>query len=196
MRLLSGALLVVLVACGNAKDARSVACLDVGKQAIGHVGACDLGMTSYRYAVLLAGERAARGRALAALVDRELLAQAALEAGDTPASSGDLLRRVAAGDVRLLGAPMEHAPWVVDGGFDKRALDDFVGSLSITIDDFAAEQGRELLADKMRQRIAGTPPDPGKVLAWLAKRCHDLAARGQITLESAAAGGYQPCAPP
>jgi len=187
--------LLILACGGEKKPDNRVVCLE-GGPAVGRVGDCDIPKPSFRYAVMLSRGAGGQDRALHSLFEREILAQGALEAGDAPASASEVQQRIAAGEALLLGQRMSSPPWFEEGSFSMRGLKDWVGSLGLTMDEFVAEQRREMLAQRMRERVGGAAPDPVKVEAWRSKRCDELLGRGRISVVPEVSTDFQPCAPP
>jgi hypothetical protein len=192
----AGIAIVVSGACGSSgTDKPKPSCIDAGDHPIGHVGACDLSIKSWRYvynSVGPVGHDVRVREAVARLVERELLAQGALDAGEPAPSAKDVEKRLVDGDHF---ANMGHVPWIDErGSFDFHGFDDYVHMLGVTRNDFVAELGREQLAEAMVHRIAPKPADElDKVEAWVHKRCAEVKAAGAIAIDANLAPGVESC---
>jgi hypothetical protein len=182
--------IALVAACGGRAGDDTTRCLAAGTT-IGHVGRCDLGVYSYRFAMNADFGRGAQHqqRTLRWLVDRELLAQAALDAGE-PAPTADAMgKRLEKGEAYLFGVKLSNVPWLDEQGFfDFHALERYAGGVGVTVEQVVAEEGREQLAVAMIARIG-----PDKIDAWLLDTCHAAKAAGAITIDPTLIASFDPC---
>lgn len=144
------------------------------------VDRCAVPDRSVRFARATAGGDDA---ALDSLIDRELLAQAALAAGVREPSRSDIERAIRDGDALAMGAELPPGMFNDGGAFDYKRLIRFAQSFGLAdADAFVDEQIREHLAREMRGRIADLP-------GWLAARC----AGAKIHVDPALAPSFVPC---
>lgn len=121
-------------------------------------------------------QRRRREEVMDKLIERELLAQAAEEAGFTLSDAG-VEARIAKGEFYLLGMrfPEEFGiPYFVDGRFDYDALHTYAQRLGLPdVNHFVDEQRREMLAQRMRELLEeSVRVSPEEVLERY-KRDHD-----------------------
>ncbi len=190
-------LAIAIAACGGGRAPDRASCAEAVPPLIGHVGRCDLGVTSYRVAIFAdpgpRGDERTR-RALTWLVDRELLAQAALDAGEQPPNGLDVRVRIKKGEAFAQGNLLPVVPWIDDQGFfDAPALQRYIAEAGVSVDEFVAEQGREQLAQRMILRIAPRPEDRRALDAWLLQRCREAKAAHAITIDPKLLAGFDPC---
>ncbi|MFH0903364.1 MAG: peptidylprolyl isomerase [Pseudomonadota bacterium] len=125
------------------------------------VGSADISHASFRYGLLglnygsSSGAKARRARVkervMDRLIERELLAQAAEEAGFR-LDQAEIEKRIAAGEAYILGIRLPgEMIYFQDGRFDYDYLKRYARSLDLpTVAHFIAEQKREVLAQEMR----------------------------------------------
>jgi len=178
------ALSLVIVAAGCSKHPPRVVCLaDAGPV---RVDRCAVPDRTVRFALATGG---GTEPALDGLIDRELLAQAALAAGVRAPAIADVRRSLEQGDALAMGAELPPGMFVGDdGGFDASRLIRFSQSFGLPdADAFLEEQVREQLARVMRDRLGD------ELAAWLSARCAEVLAAGKLTIDPALADGYEPC---
>jgi hypothetical protein len=176
----------VLAACGD--GAPGVVCMPAAEKgerggeprAIAQVDRCPVSMSSYRfgYSMLSGGGADARRYAVVtALIARELLAQGAQEAGDRPLGRGEVEKRIAKGELFAMGHRVPAEAVYREGTFEHDAFVQIADRAGVSVNALVAEQGREMLAQKMRERL-GEP----QVNAWLTERCKRAQAAGRLSI--------------
>lgn len=109
-------------------------------------------------------------------------------------------RHIADGELYALGTRMPTDLIYRDGVFDYQMFERLAGQAGLPVEAMVAEQGRELLAAAMRERIG-----EAGLAAWLTERCTRLKAAGRISIEpelvartddsgAPLPGTYAPCA--
>jgi serine/threonine protein kinase len=165
-------------------------CMDATDAAM-QVAGCRVSMVSYRYGFTgvqrLYGSARARGAELAleSLLEREMLAQAAADAGIAMPSHADVEEHLGNAELVVLGVPLPRDSIYPDGQFEYRKFKNLAGEFGIPPSAFIDEQRREIQAARMRERLVASVAqvDRERVLAeWLGKRCRELASRDEIRL--------------
>jgi hypothetical protein len=139
-------------------------------------------MSSFRFAYSMLGHVggsgvARREAAVNALIARELLAQGAQEVGDRPPGRSEVEKRIAKGELYFMGrVPAESV--YREGTFDHDTFVRFADNAGVSVNALVAEQGREMLAQKMRDRLGA----PDQVNAWLTERCKRAQAAGRLSI--------------
>lgn len=128
----------------------------------GHVGDDDISASSWRFAVNGLGigsdgtdpkEQAQRHQAIDLLIERELLAQGAAEAG-FKVSTEMVNHAISHGDFYLLGFQQQAPYFDADGAFSYDILEDFIRRLGLSeVDQYIEQQRLELAANFMRTSI-------------------------------------------
>lgn len=99
----------------------------------------------------------ARETVMDALIEREILAQAA-EASGFRLSDSEVEARIAKGELYILGQPLRgETVYFVGGAFDYDALESFAHQLGLPgVSHFVEEQRREMLAARMRDLLVSS----------------------------------------
>lgn len=179
---------LVAVAIGCEGNRAPGGCEPLGQEpSVATIGACKVPMRSLRFATAVAWGGDSTERTTAALdqlIARELLAQGAVEEKLAAPKRAEIEERIATGDLLALGVALPPDVSQDEGVFDFKRFRAFVeGQLGLDVDGFIAEQIREVLAERMRERVGRAA-----VEGWLAGRCRGVVVREDV------APGYVPCA--
>ncbi|MBI4510582.1 MAG: SurA N-terminal domain-containing protein [Deltaproteobacteria bacterium] len=165
-------ILVFIISFGPQSGSSSAGCAPKSSH-VATVAGHDISENSWRFGLLnMRDSSAGRGRALRArlvmdmLIERELLAQAAEQAG-FQVSEEEANERIAKGDTLILGSPgFGQFVYFKNGVFDYDSLVEYTKRLSLpSVVNFVNEQKRELLAQKMRDTLgAAVKVSPEEVL--------------------------------